>query len=70
LIISIIFCPVLPSPKGLRQLFFLPSIFLTQEIILDFLVPESKLAPTSIVSGLSVFSLIVIQGIFRIQASS
>ena len=68
--ISNIIFPDSPFPKGFFQFRFLFIILLTQSKILWGLVPANTLLFTFKVSGLSVLSLKVTQGTFKIQDSS
>ena len=58
------------SPKGLGHSLLLSIIMRALFSISSGSTPATTLAPTSTVSGLSVFSLMVTQGTFNMQASS
>jgi hypothetical protein len=65
-----IFWPVLPSPNGFNQVFLWARLVLAASRILCGFVPASMFDPTSKVSGLSVLSRKVTQGMPRMQVSS
>ena len=65
-----IFTADLPSPRGLFQFLGFSSIFCVSSVILWGENPTTVFAPTWTVSGLSVLYLRVMQGTFRMQASS